>query len=42
MKQAKVKGGVYSGCYWYEFHTSQEAKKMAHKQARQAWKKYLK
>lgn len=41
MKQAKIKGGIYGDRYWYEFHTSQEAKKIGHKQARQAWKKEL-
>lgn len=42
MKQAKIKGGVYCGRYWRDFYTTQEAKKIAHKQARKAWKNILK
>ena len=41
MKQAKIKGGIYRGKYWTDFYTSQEAKKIAHKQARPAWKHEL-
>lgn len=35
MKQAKIKGGIYSGRYWRDFYSNQEAKKIAHKQNRQ-------
>lgn len=38
MKQAKIKGGVYSG-WWEDFHTAKEAKRIAHKQERQRSKK---
>lgn len=40
MKTNKIKGGVYNG-YWGDFHKNKEAKKIAHKQARQMGKKVL-
>ena len=42
MKVNKIKGGIYSGKYWYEFHTSQYAKHCAHKQERQRAKRFVK
>lgn len=38
-KTNRIKGGIYSGPYWFDFVTHHDAKKIAHKQERARVKK---